>query len=287
MLASEPNVEELNFWQPGGSRAFKTLSAGDLFLFKLHSPNNFVVGGGVFAHSTLLPLRIAWESFGRANGARSLQEMKERIGHYRRDRRDEKNPQIGCILLTQPFFLPERSWIPIPTDWSPNIVQGKTYDSTVEPGRELYRKLLVALSTISLADASESLLRDLPDESEGRYGAPVLVTPRLGQGTFRVLVTDAYERRCAVTGERVLPVLEAAHIRPYVEMGPHRVDNGLLLRSDLHTLFDQREPDRCARSCGLRLARGARRCSSCRTRAPACHAPPQSSGRDHPGASSG
>jgi putative restriction endonuclease len=40
------------------------------------------------------------------------------------------------------------------------------------------------------------------------------VQPRLGQGAFRLLVTDAYQRRCAVTGERTLPVLDAAHIRP-------------------------------------------------------------------------
>jgi putative restriction endonuclease len=63
--------------------------------------------------------------------------------------------------------------------------------------------------------------------------------PRLGQGTFRVLVTDAYDRRCALTNEKVLPVLEAAHIRSYAEDGPHRVDNGILLRSDLHILFDR------------------------------------------------
>ena len=99
MLASEPGLEELNFWQPGGSRVFKSLVAGDLFLFKLHSPRNFVVGGGVFAHSTLLPLRLAWESFGRANGATSLTQMGDRIARYRRDRRHEDNPQIGCIVL--------------------------------------------------------------------------------------------------------------------------------------------------------------------------------------------
>ena len=45
-------------------------------------------------------------------------------------------------------------------------------------------------------------------------------------------------RRCAITGERTLPVLEAAHIKPYSEEGPHLVSNGLLLRSDLHILFD-------------------------------------------------
>ena len=54
-----------------------------------------------------------------------------------------------------------------------------------------------------------------------------------------MLVTDAYNRRCAVTGERTLPVLQAAHIKPYAESGPNRVSNGLLLRSDLHILFDR------------------------------------------------
>ncbi len=53
-----------------------------------------------------------------------------------------------------------------------------------------------------------------------------------------MLVTDAYQRRCAVTGEKTLPVLEAAHIKPYSMQGPHLVQNGLLLRSDLHKLFD-------------------------------------------------
>jgi putative restriction endonuclease len=41
-----------------------------------------------------------------------------------------------------------------------------------------------------------------------------------------------------VTGERTLPVLTAAHIKLFAENGPHDVRNGLLLRSDLHTLFD-------------------------------------------------
>ena len=58
-----------------------------------------------------------------------------------------------------------------------------------------------------------------------RYGAPVLVRPRLGQGTFRVAVMDAYARTCAVTGEHSLPALEAAHIRAYTSSGPHEVKN--------------------------------------------------------------
>ncbi len=70
-------------------------------------------------------------------------------------------------------------------------------------------------------------------------GHDVVVRQRFGQGTFRVVITDTYRRRCAVTGEKVLPVLEAAHIRPVAAGGAHRIDNGLLLRSDVHTLFDR------------------------------------------------
>jgi len=75
-------------------------------------------------------------------------------------------------------------------------------------------------------------------EPEARYGDPVLILPRLGQGSFRVIVTDAYERRCAITEEKTLPTLEAVHIKPFGESGPHRVENGILLRSDIHKLFD-------------------------------------------------
>ena len=67
---SQAALDEVNFWQPGGGQEFKALAPGALFLFKLHSPLNFVVGGGVFAHWSRLPLSMAWETFGIANGAR-------------------------------------------------------------------------------------------------------------------------------------------------------------------------------------------------------------------------
>ena len=71
LLAGQPQLEEVNFWQPGGNRLFKSLAPGELFLFKLHSPDDFVVGGGVFAHSSLLPVSLAWETFRIGNGART------------------------------------------------------------------------------------------------------------------------------------------------------------------------------------------------------------------------
>jgi putative restriction endonuclease len=75
-------------------------------------------------------------------------------------------------------------------------------------------------------------------ESAVRYGDPRLVQPRLGQATFRIAVLDAYDRACAITGEHSLPALEASHIRSYALAGPHETRNGVLLRADLHRLFD-------------------------------------------------
>lgn len=62
--------------------------------------------------------------------------------------------------------------------------------------------------------------------------------PRLGQASFRLAVLDAYHGACAVTREHSLPVLDAAHIRPWADGGRHELPNGLPLRSDLHRLFD-------------------------------------------------
>lgn len=229
LLRNQQNLEEVNFWQPSGSRQFRALHPGELFLFKLHSPRNYIAGGGLFAHSTILPISMAWETFGTSNGAVDLSQMRTRVERYRRQGHDQfTDYNIGCILLEQPFFLREDQWIPVPDDWKPNIVQGRTYDLTVEPGLTLWSQLQMDLSAPMI-----------PREEGARYGKPAMSLPRLGQGSFRVLVTDAYERRCAMTNERTLPALDAAHIKPFAESGGHRVENGLLLRRDLHALFDR------------------------------------------------
>jgi putative restriction endonuclease len=241
LLASTPGLDEVNFWQPGGNHQFKALSPGEMFLFKLHSPDNFIVGGGVFATSSLLPTSLAWEAFGIGNGATTIVEMRARIEKYRKQRpAPHEDYRIGCIILTQPFFLPRDRWIPVPTSWKPNIVQGKGYARNEVEGRALWRAVEDALRGLRADAIPVMASAGLPTaEPAERFGQPALVRPRLGQGSFRVVVTDAYDRRCAITKERTLPVLEAAHIRPYADGGEHRIDNGLLLRRDLHTLFDR------------------------------------------------
>jgi len=227
-------ADEVNFWRPSPG-TFRALDPGGLFLFKLHYPENAVVGGGIFAHASVLPLSLAWDAFGVKNGVASLGAMIDRLASYRSDMRTlpvarRVGVEIGCLLIEQPFFFGEESWLTLP-EWQPTIVSGKGFSLDTEAGQALLREVQDRLRGMR---PSLTLPLELP-----RHGRPYVMQPRLGQGSFRVLVTDAYERRCAVTGERVLPVLEAAHIIPFADGGPNAVTNGLLLRSDLHTLFDR------------------------------------------------
>ena len=235
-LRSQPELTEVNFWQPGGNRRFSALKPGELFLFKLHSPRNFIAGGGVFTYANILPASLAWEAFGAGNGANSIEEMRRRIVRYRRQNLDpHADYQIGCIILEDTFFFDEPSWIPIPASWSRTIVQGKRYLTQEDDGLRLWNEIQARLQDVGLPRHAE--VRGLYEE-QARFGSPTLITPRLGQGAFRIVVTDAYERRCAVTKERTLPALDAAHIRPYSLGGAHDVRNGILLRRDIHPLFD-------------------------------------------------
>ena len=226
---AERGFDEVNFWQPSGAAMPRFLEPGIPFLFKLHAPHNFIVGGGFFVRFSLLPSRLAWEAFRENNGVPNYAALRSRIESYRGAVRGD--PEIGCNVLNGPFLWAEEDWIPAPDTWAKNIVRGKTYDTAQQDGIRLWNAVEARFARGSLAV--------LTAEEGGRYGAEYLTRTRLGQGAFRVLVTEAYERRCAITGERTLPVLEAAHIQPFVEHGSHLVPNGLLLRSDLHTLFDE------------------------------------------------
>jgi len=228
---AERKPDEVNFWRPRSQTDFKALKPGDIFLFKLHSPLDFIAGGGIFVRHSFLPLSLAWQAFGEKNGVADYDTFEQRILEHRKP--DELVRQLGCTILVEPFFWPREKWIPIPSDWSKNIVSGKTYDVRTGTGAELWENVRACLAEAAPIGTTVSV-----DETAARYGSPTTIFPRLGQGAFRVEVTDAYSRCCAITGEKTLPALEAGHIRPYAKNGPHEIRNGLLLRSDLHNLFD-------------------------------------------------
>lgn len=90
--------------------------------------------------------------------------------------------------------------------------------------------------------------RDIVDEGRGELGADYrgpedarqlkAISVRRGQRDFRDRLLGAWKRRCVVTECRIEGLLEAAHIVPHSEVTDYRTSNGLLLRSDIHTLYD-------------------------------------------------
>ena len=229
---SEQQPDEVNFWRPRDKSDFRAIQEGAPFLFKLHSPLNFIVGGGFFVRHLFLPLSLVWDAFGVKNGAATYNEFFHSI--MRLNQSGEVNPTIGCTILTEPFFFDREDWIPIPKDWSPNIVKGKTYDTEKGLGAGIWQSVEERLDNV--ADRRGELV--LEDEAV-QFGKKIEIRSRIGQGAFRAMVTDAWSRRCGITGEKTLPVLEAAHIKPYSLSGPNLTSNGLLLRSDMHILFDK------------------------------------------------
>ena len=211
-------TDEVVFWTPG-LKNFHPIREGDLYLLKLHAPKHYIVGGGYFVRYSVLPVYQVWEMFGTRTGLASLQAFTEKLRRYRaRHAIDPERTEIGCIILRNPFYLREENYIPAPENWSNQIVTGKLYDRTTPEGSLLWKTL-----------------REKLEKEEKLSG---LTAGSLGPGAFRALVTDAYHRRCAITGEQVLPALSAAEIRPFTEGGEYRVSNGILLRADLKALFE-------------------------------------------------
>lgn len=233
-LRERPHVTEANFWIPSGRATFRALSPGEPFLFKTHWPSNQLVGGGFYSGYALLTVREAWELFKDGNGVGSEAELASVIARYRKSAPD-RTAAIGCVLLRDIFFVPEGETLDAPSDFAKNIVNFKGYDLTATGQHvDLMFDTMLGRAEVRIGD-DDGLASVVPGPV---FGRDRLVRARVGQQAFKGLVLTSYERRCAITGNHIRPTLEAAHIRPVSRAGENRVDNGLLLRSDVHTLFD-------------------------------------------------
>lgn len=100
------------------------------------------------------------------------------------------------------------------------------------PPATLFDKFEVAL------DGGKAYAFDPKNLNDGRKRIFASIIRRLGQQSFRKKLIRAYDSRCAFTKCSTIWVLEAAHIVPYKGVQTNSVTNGLLLRADVHTLFD-------------------------------------------------
>lgn len=229
---------EVNFWRPH-ARVFRALpaGAGAPFLFKLRKLD--AVGGfGYFHRYVELSILEAWDAFESLNGARGLEEFARLIA-ANRGLRPEQLPwgaRIGCIMLSAPVFFEDAEFVRRAADWKVQGAQvGSTFDLTRGEGARVWEacRLRAAAYEQARHEPAESVA-----ERERLAGTLYERESRPGQRIFRATLLAAYGGACAVTSEHSTPVLEASHIRPYAEEGPDGVSNGLLLRTDLHKLFD-------------------------------------------------
>ena len=196
-LASEEDLSEVNFWWPGETN-FKALQPGEILAFRLKSPRNKIGGFGVFSEHSRLPIQTAWETFGRANGVSSLEGLRRAIANLRTNVAVGPSTDIGSTILVQPVFLPPHLWFDVPKSWSPSIQRGKLYSTDNAEGLALWEQL-VQVAPLSHTNNAPGLAA----QPQARYGTPTLITPRLGQGAFRVWVPGSRFARPGTTMQQL------------------------------------------------------------------------------------
>lgn len=163
---------------------------------------------------------------------------------------DGRGAQIGLSTL-------EPLWHTIPTGDDPaevpsyalfqRPVDGELAPLAPEESRLLLRHLihsngrlreLLSLDEAEVAVNGGDLNFDPATIADARRVTLSAVVQRQGQTEFRAALLGAYGRRCCISRCEVVPLLEAAHIVPFLGPATNHVQNGLLLRADLHALFD-------------------------------------------------
>ena len=88
-----------------------------------------------------LPPFLAWQAFGDKNGTKTYAEFCQRLEKYRGRNSINGAYQVGCSILTEPFWFNENDWIPVP-EWSISIVSGKRFFTDTDVGAKLYQDVM-------------------------------------------------------------------------------------------------------------------------------------------------
>lgn len=131
---AESRPDEVNFWQPGGRQKFKALQSNELFLFKLHSPLNYIAGGGFYVRHSLLPVSLAWKAFGNKNGTADYPTFLQAIKPF--SQQGPNLPSNGLLLRQDLHTLLDRGYITITNDF--NIEVSKRIKEDYGNGRDYY-----------------------------------------------------------------------------------------------------------------------------------------------------
>ena len=225
-------TSKVNFWTPTPWN-IRQLHNHDRLYFMLKSPIRKIGGFGEFVQYKNITAAQAWNEFGFRNGRSSRTEFIESIQDYI-DENSEKFSgqlininayQIGCIVLDNCEFWDDDYFIdPLnhDVDFATQVVKIKYFNQ--------YDPFILAQDQRD----NFNMVNEPRDDFQRTTRA------REGQSEFKGRISRAYNNTCCITGDTIPELLEAAHIQEYRNRNSNHVQNGLLLRVDIHRLFDNR-----------------------------------------------
>lgn len=222
-------TKEVNFWTPTPWK-IKNLEWNAKVYFLLKKKyGRTICGYGHFVKYKEMKLIDSWNTYGIKNGVSNFMQMKDRVKIYLNKNSNypflDDNHVIGNIILKNIVFIDvESQKTPEYYGWSvPSQVVKNKY---IEDNGFL----------ISDNESNEPF--SLVDANHRKFSTSKNKV-REGQESFRRLLLKAYSGKCCITNEDEETVLQAAHIQEYISKKSNHVQNGLLIRVDFHSLFDQ------------------------------------------------
>ena len=223
--------DDINFWRKEKRRVH--LPEGSRFYFKLRG-SRVVAGRAVFRRQTSMSIREAWEYFGVRNGVTSYEELRRKAT----DILEVSDDTLNCLVLDEVEILDPGEYLQLPTNFVATQ-NPKDYPEGSLPQIESSFRGPIALGISDIeAQLTKDRVFDHATVVSAREATLRAIVMRRGRSDFRQALIDAYDHRCAVTDTDVSATLEAAHIYPYNGLETNVLQNGILLRSDWHTLFD-------------------------------------------------
>ena len=211
----------INFWTPTVWKNTK-LKPGHILVFKLKEFKNSIedIGGyGTIVEYKSQTREAAWNEFGRRNGFDTKEEFLKKLTKANRGRSKDS----GCFVLKDVVFFDEP-------------VKLSDYGLSVSPRLERYswgEGPFPFAQQVTSTQLDFSLVDPAKKEKVTQS-----TTKRVGQDQFHADISRVYGYRCCITGETAPELLQAAHIQDYICKESHHIQNGLLLRIDIHKLFD-------------------------------------------------
>ncbi len=211
----------------GSGATVKNLKPGDIVIFVRSGDSpHYIHMWGQFSWFNIEPIDSAWEKFGTALGAEDKQNWSELVSRLPALTGRESFGAIVVDNLVVPVDPIPLASVDVATR---NATKGRFLNES-----EVLRILGAMEQTLPTNKEGYT-----PNDSDSREIVNRQMLARLGQPMFRSMALLRYNNTCVISACTISELLESAHICPHRGEKDNHPENSLLLRCDLHTLFDR------------------------------------------------